>query len=173
MDEHIQVSGQIEQFDADISDINLNSISWWTAKHNSYAGREAVDLLLVKEHDEDQSQTLELSFQARTQRWLKSRFYARLPIGSRAFAYFLYRYVVRLGFLDGWPGLAFHFLQGCWYRFLVDVKVFEVQRAMSERRITLREAVLQELGLKLDDSSCTRDRGSRAGWSPDRAMPTV
>jgi hypothetical protein len=29
------------------------------------------------------------------------------------------------GFLDGKEGLVFHFLQGFWYRFLVDAKLFE------------------------------------------------
>jgi hypothetical protein len=43
----------------------------------------------------------------------------------RAFLYFIYRYIFRLGFLDGIKGLVFHFLQGFWYRFLVDSKIYE------------------------------------------------
>ncbi|MFQ5904044.1 MAG: glycosyltransferase family 2 protein, partial [Candidatus Binatia bacterium] len=39
--------------------------------------------------------------------------------------YWFYRYIIRRGFLDGKEGLIFHFLQGCWYRFLVDVKIYE------------------------------------------------
>jgi glycosyltransferase involved in cell wall biosynthesis len=42
--------------------------------------------------------------QAGFKRWLKERVYARLPGGFRAFAYFFYRYVIRLGFLDGQAG---------------------------------------------------------------------
>jgi hypothetical protein len=41
-------------------------------------------------------------------RWVKEVVYARLPGGFRAFAYFFYRYVIRLGFLDGQAGTAFH-----------------------------------------------------------------
>jgi len=44
----------------------------------------------------------------------------------RAFAYFFYRYVLRLGLPDGQAGTAFHLLQGFWYRYLVDAKVAEV-----------------------------------------------
>lgn len=70
--------------------------------------------------------------QAGAKRWLKEAVYARLPSGLRAFAYFFYRYILRLGFLDGQAGTAFHFLQGFWYRYLVDAKVAEVKRRMAE-----------------------------------------
>jgi len=46
----------------------------------------------------------------------------------RALGYFFYRYILRLGFLDGREGLIFHFLQGCWYRFYVDAKIYEATR---------------------------------------------
>jgi len=35
---------------------------------------------------------------------------------------------VRLGFLDGVEGLVFHFLQGCWYRVLVDTHIYVARR---------------------------------------------
>jgi hypothetical protein len=46
--------------------------------------------------------------------------------------------VIRLGFLDGQAGTAFHFLQGFWYRYLVDAKVAEVQRYMREQSVDVR-----------------------------------
>jgi hypothetical protein len=39
--------------------------------------------------------------------------------------YWFYRYFLKLGFLDGRQGLVYHFLQGFWYRFLVDAKLYE------------------------------------------------
>ncbi|MGB5063898.1 MAG: glycosyltransferase family 2 protein [Candidatus Competibacter sp.] len=45
MDEHIKVAGPTVDFQNELIDDNLNSLTWWTAKHNSYASREAVDLL--------------------------------------------------------------------------------------------------------------------------------
>jgi len=130
------------------ADINLNNVTWWTDKHNHYASREAVDLLMYRRQAADQPHT-RLNFQARLKRWLKLNVYARLPLGFRALVYFLYRYFVRLGFLDGWQGLAFHFLQGFWYRFLVDVKVHELENLMRTRGLTLEQAVLQEFGYKI------------------------
>ena len=46
-------------------------------------------------------------------------------------AYFLYRFIVQLGFLDGKEGLIYHGLQGLWYRFLVGAKVEELERAIA------------------------------------------
>ena len=45
MDEHIKVAGPTADLQGEIIDDNLQSLTWWTAKHNSYASREAVDLL--------------------------------------------------------------------------------------------------------------------------------
>ena len=46
-----------------------------------------------------------------------------LPLYVRPFFYFLYRYFLRLGFLDGKQGFIFHFLHGFWYRLLVDIQL--------------------------------------------------
>ena len=44
--------------------------------------------------------------------------------------YFLYRYIFLLGFLDGRVGLIYHFLQGFWYRFLVESKLVEYKKTI-------------------------------------------
>lgn len=148
MDEHIVVQGAIAHVDADIADINLNNITWWISKHNHYASREAIELLMSEVQASrvlgDQDRVM--SRQARIKRWAKHSVYARLPLGLRALAYFFYRYLFRLGFLDGWPGIAFHSLQGLWYRFLVDVKVNELRDLIAERHQTLAEVVRAEYG---------------------------
>jgi glycosyltransferase involved in cell wall biosynthesis len=142
MDEHIKVAGRTVHLRGEIIDDNLNSLTWWTAKHNSYASREAVDLLNLKygfmPHDSVASLH---SGQAGLKRWIKEEVYARLLGGFRAFGYFFYRYVIRLGFLDGQAGTAFHFLQGFWYRYLVDAKVAEVERYMAQQGCSAVDAI--------------------------------
>ena len=140
MDEHIDLArGTVIDFTHRFWDDNRNDLSWWTAKHDGYAFREAVDLLLAKDG------------------LGKKRFYRRLPLFWRAFAYFLYRYFLRLGFLDGAEGFLWHFLQGWWYRTLVDAKVLELQRAIAPRLAegaTPREALrdlLAQRGMQLPD----------------------
>lgn len=59
--------------------------------------------------------------------WLKSVYY-RLPLYVRPWIYFLYRYFLRLGFLDGKEGFIFHFLQAYWFRLVVDIRLEEMMR---------------------------------------------
>ena len=155
MDEHIKVAGPTADFAGEMIDDNLNSLTWWTDKHNRYASREAVDLLNLEYRfmPHDTVASLRGGKQAGVKRWLKECVYARLPGGFRAFAYFFYRYVLRLGFLDGQAGTAFHFLQGFWYRYLVDAKVVEVKRYMREHRVGVVEAIERVLGVQLGEGT--------------------
>lgn len=106
-------------------DKNLNNLTWWTQKHNLYANREAIEILKEKylstyKNDEKASNRDIILFN------LKS-IYNRLPKFLRPILLFLYSYIVRLGILDGYPGLVWNTLQVFWYRFLVDCKVYEIE----------------------------------------------
>ena len=63
-----------------------------------------------------------------------------MPLFIRSFFYFIYRYFIKLGFLDGMPGFIFCVLQGFWFRFLVDANVYEITQVMKNKNITLSEA---------------------------------
>ncbi len=119
MDEYIQLSkGCTVRVCGDLLHDIPKNVTEWTAKHNWYATRECTDILLAKENG-----TCEEAIGFRRQ--IKQSVYLRLPLFYRAFAYWVYRYVFKLGFLDGKAGLVYHFLQGFWYRFLVDTKLYE------------------------------------------------
>jgi hypothetical protein len=151
MDEHIKVSGATVDFRSAFIDENMNSLTWWTAKHNAYASREAIDLLNLKYRfiAGDGVANGVMGSQAGRKRWAKERVYSRLPKGFRALAYFIYRYVVLLGVLDGRRGATFHVLQGLWYRLLVDAKVDEVERYMAANDCLPAEAVAAVLDIQL------------------------
>ena len=123
MDEHIILSqGTIATLNNDIIDENQKGLTFWIDKHNRYADREVKDLLMLNKND--RLLLAEHSTQASQRRWIKQNIYLRSPLFLRAFLYFLVRYLMGLGFLDGVEGLIFHFLQGFWYRFLVDAKLY-------------------------------------------------
>jgi glycosyltransferase involved in cell wall biosynthesis len=148
MDEKIVVQGDVRRMRNEYTDDNLNNIAWWTNKHNGYSTREAIDLLNRKYGflpvAADGSA---LTRQARYTRWLKDNLYVHLPLGARAFLFFAYRMIFRLGILDGRGGFVFHFLQGFWYRFLVDVKVWEVERRMSVENLNCVDAIRRQFGV--------------------------
>ncbi len=151
MDEHIRVDAPTVDFTGDLIDYNLNSLAWWTEKHNSYSSREAVDLLNLRYGfmPLDSVASLRTRSQAGLKRWIKEKIYVRLPGGFRAFAYFFYRYVLRFGFLDGRAGTTFHFLQGFWYRYLVDAKVYEVEQHILKTECSVVDAIDQVLSIKV------------------------
>jgi glycosyltransferase involved in cell wall biosynthesis len=131
MDEHIQLfDGKMIEFKHDFIDENLNNIEWWINKHNNYATREAIDLLDIEYgivgYSKNDSEK-RIGIQAKEKRE-KKHLYIRLPLFIRAFIYFFYRYFIKLGFLEGTRGFILHFLQGLWYRILVDSKLFEIKR---------------------------------------------
>ncbi len=138
MDEHIIVwGGRIVTIDGGFADNNLNDLTFFTDKHNKYATREAIDRLNEEFGlfgRDDAVSTGALSTQARMKRSLKERVYNHIPFGVGPLGYFLWRYIGQLGFLDGPEGLIYHFLQGFWYRFLVEAKVLEMRRAVSRLR---------------------------------------
>lgn len=135
MDEHMRLTeGRAITFSGGFSDHNLNDLTFFTDKHNKYATREAVDVLNQRYHlfarDEELSAEGS-SQQAALKRFIKERIYNRLPFWLGPLGYFLYRYFIQLGFLDGRPGIIYHFLQGFWYRFLVGAKICELETALS------------------------------------------
>jgi len=130
MDEHIVVSeGKNLMLHYDLIDKNNKDLTFWTDKHNKYSDREVLDIVNKIENMKNSELTVSLSDgQASLRRWMKDRIYLKFPLFLRPFLYFMYRYVFKLGFLDGKEGLIFHFLQGFWYRFLVDAKYYEYKK---------------------------------------------
>ena len=122
MDEHIVLSsGSIVEMKSDCLHFDFKTIEYWINKHNWYSSRETVDYFENLEKKKDKS---ELDFKT----WFKMNVYYKLPLGMRTHMYYLYRYYIKLGFLDGKEGKIYAFLQAYWYRYLVDVKIYECQK---------------------------------------------
>jgi glycosyltransferase involved in cell wall biosynthesis len=134
MDEHMMIDrGRTITLRGGFADINLNDLTFFTAKHNAYATREAIEVLSSRyglRADDHGLSAKTASRQASLKRSIKERIYNHLPLGVGPLGYFLWRYLIQLGILDGGPGLIYHFLQGFWYRFLVDAKVREYEQKL-------------------------------------------
>ena len=130
LDEHLIVKSGFPKFlDLDIIDNPLFNFTHWIIKHNSYAILEAKTYLKNLESNTSTTQKeIKNSFfgkKSERKRWIKESVYYALPIFFRSFLYFLYRYILKFGFLDGTRGFLFHFYHSLWYRFLVDTIIFE------------------------------------------------
>lgn len=129
MDHRFMVPGKTEVWkDGYILEENLkeNQINFWIDKHNRYSD-------LVAQQEVERIQT---GFQSagrpafwgspnERKAWFKKRWYA-LPRYIRPALYFAQRMIFQLGILDGRTGIIFHFLQGFWFRLVVDIKIDEL-----------------------------------------------
>ncbi len=105
-----------------------NEISFWIAKHNRYS--DLVSDEEIERKNALRSQTIKPRFFGSPDEriaYFKSKWW-NMPLFVRPFLYFFYRYFIQLGILDGKEGLIFHFLQALWFRFVVDVKIWEKER---------------------------------------------
>jgi glycosyltransferase involved in cell wall biosynthesis len=144
VDHHFIVDGPTVNLSHDLIEDNQNeaAIAVWTAKHNRYATQQArqemanaggfVPFSAVFGTPDDRT------------RWMKF-VWANLPLFVRPCLYVFYRYVLRLGFLDGKQGFIFHVLQGFWYRLMIDINIDELKatavKADERREIAKREVV--------------------------------
>lgn len=152
MDEHIQLTdGCSVEFENDFCDHNLNDLTWFCHKHVNYATREAVDLLDIELDLTGAASTdgnKNISRQAQAKRMKKHK-YAKQPLFWRSFAYFCYRYFLKGACLDGKAGFIWTFLQGWWYRTLVDAKIFEVKKACGSDKDAIKKYIREKWGLSI------------------------
>ncbi len=147
MDEHIMVDGKIISFKGKWIDNNLSTLQEWSSKHNKYAIREAIDYLnLYSENNINIKYNY--SYNAKNKHKNKT-LYSKMPLFWRAFIYFCLRYFIRGGFLDGKEGFLWHFLQGWWYRTLVDAKIYEIKKRCGNDRDKIKKYIKDNYNIEL------------------------
>ena len=146
MDEHLVVfSGKTIAIDGDQTDENLNDLTWWSHKHVNYASREAINTLMIEYGLRKQENEVQPKFwgtNAERKRWLKMK-YAKTPLFVRPFINFFIRYILKAGFLDGKRGFIWHFMQGYWYRMLVDCKIYELKKRFGYDEERMKEFLVK------------------------------
>jgi len=121
MDEHIVLfEGKSIEMKSDSIHHDYKDIYSWIDKHNKYSTREVEDYYARKTLLSTSTKK-DGTFKS----FIKFKVYYRLPMSFRAWLYYVYRFYIKLGFLDGKEGRIFAFLQAYWYRYLVDVKIYE------------------------------------------------
>jgi glycosyltransferase involved in cell wall biosynthesis len=121
-----EVAGEVGELRHDLIDENLKGIDEWFDRQNRYSTKEA-------EH--------ELAQEREPMRW--AALWSRDPLARRAaakrlatnlpfrpFAYFIYSYVLRGGFLEGRDGLVFCLMKSEYHR-MIAVKKHDLRRRAS------------------------------------------
>jgi glycosyltransferase involved in cell wall biosynthesis len=109
-----------------------NKISFWIAKHNRYSDLVAQqEVALMRAFTVQTEQPRFWGSPNERKAWYKQVWY-KLPRYVRPTLYFTQRIVFQLGILDGRTGIIFHFLQGFWFRLVVDIKIDELLKQKND-----------------------------------------
>jgi glycosyltransferase involved in cell wall biosynthesis len=149
VDEHLLVDGRTMRLGGDILHEDRRPLSRWVERHIRYARLAADDLrrdpgtsaVVPPAHTPGAPSHMprtrrgrwDSPHQMERTRWWYERVYLRAPLGLRAVGYFVYRYIVRGGMLDGREGFIYHVLQGLWYRVLIDAEVLAAGHTIEGR----------------------------------------
>jgi glycosyltransferase involved in cell wall biosynthesis len=125
--EHVVVEGRTQKLKFPLLHHNVASLSHYIRKHDAYSNWEAKVWLNGKAGVDELTPSL-TGTQAQRRRWLRRKFFA-LP-GS-PLAFFLYKYVFCMGFLDGIPGLIYCAFQGIQF-FHIKAKIYELKLESGE-----------------------------------------
>ena len=120
--EHVVVEGNTAKLKNPLLHHNVESLSRYIQKHNEYSNWEAR-VWRLGEASSGELQPSPFGTQAQRRRWLRKKLFS-LP-GS-PFLFFFYKYICRMGFLDGAPGLIYCGLQGIQF-FHIKAKIVELE----------------------------------------------
>lgn len=127
-DQHFVIDGPTAIVKGDIIDIITESLSIFTLRHDKWSTLEANDALALQDSIDKKLVRADKNGNPMEQRRYQRMRYYSYPLFWRVIMYFIYRFFIKGGFRDGKEGVIFHVLQGFWFRFLVDAKLYEKQK---------------------------------------------
>jgi glycosyltransferase involved in cell wall biosynthesis len=128
-DQHFVCDGPTQKLKGVLLDRQNIDLERWTATHNRWSTMEAIEGTSIRTDRSGQLKESLFGDRRERKRWIKNRLWYRAPLFLRTYIFFFYSYILKLGFLDGRVGLVYHTLQAFWFRFLVDAKIKERERA--------------------------------------------
>jgi glycosyltransferase involved in cell wall biosynthesis len=127
--EHVVCDGLTGQLKNPLIHRNVESLFRYIQKHNEYSNWEAK--VWLNRDTESGQQALQPAFwgtQAQRRRWLRRKF---LRVPGFPLLFFIYKYIFRLGFLDGVPGLIYCGFQSVQF-FHIKAKIYELEARARE-----------------------------------------
>ena len=124
--EHVVVEGETASLRNPLLHHNVESLSRYIQKHDEYSNWESR--VLLQPGDDKELPPSLFGTQAQRRRWLKRKLFT---VPGSPVLLFLYRYILRLGFLDGVPGLIYCGFQAV-QMFHTKAKIYELKSKKTE-----------------------------------------
>ncbi len=131
--EHVVIDGATAKLGNSLIHRNVESLSRYIRKHDEYSNWESR--VLLQDGDDSELPPSLAGTQAQRRRWLKRKLFA---VPGSPVLLFLYRYFLRLGFLDGVPGLIYCGFQAV-QMFHTKAKIYELK--LHERKFRKEKEV--------------------------------
>ncbi len=126
--EHVVVEGATARLRNPVIHHNVESLSRYIQKHDEYSNWESH--VLLQRGDDNELPPSLFGTQAQRRRWLKRKLFA---VPGSPVLLFLYRYLLRFGFLDGVPGLIYCGFQAV-QMFHTKAKIYEFKRKKTQNK---------------------------------------
>ena len=123
--EHVVVDGEIGRLKHPVRHENFNKLDRYIQKHNEYSNWEAMIHLHGNEDNREVMKPSLLGSQAQRRRWLKKTF---LIFPGSYLLLFLYKYLIKLGIMDGIPGFIYCMFQA--------IQIFHIKAKIYELKLT-------------------------------------
>jgi glycosyltransferase involved in cell wall biosynthesis len=120
--EHVVVEGKTARLLHPLLHHNVESLSHYIRKHDEYSNWDARVWLEGEASSRELAPSL-FGSEAQRRRWLRKKLFA---VPGSSLLFFFYKYIFRLGFLDGVPGLIYCGLQGIQF-FHIKSKIYELK----------------------------------------------
>ena len=125
VNEHLETDGEIRRLFAPLIHYPFNKgVSHWLERHNQYSSMEAVEYRKQLAGARIDWRTVFAGDPIHKRLALKN---LSVHLPCRPLLKFLYLYLLRRGFLDGFPGLTYCTLQAV-YEYMIELKVRELRR---------------------------------------------
>jgi len=125
--EYFKVEGKVLRLKSFMFHEDKKDLAFFINKHNKIS-ELATKKLFNKEKNSNEDDPRRYAVEGKYRVLLKENILNKLPLFWRPFFLFIYKYFLKLGFMDGKEGLIYYFLHDFWYPFLIDAKILEMRK---------------------------------------------
>ena len=168
--EHVVINDPVGYIQEHMLHDDLRGLEHYVAKHNRYSTLEARALCEEMQGRPDHHLQANITKDTRRRRWVKRHVMPYMPFPG--LWRFLYMYVIRLGILDGRPGLEFSRFISI-YDSLVALKLRELRRQARRNQAAELAMTQPARGLAVSEGADPVVRGDAAAKRPVPAAGSV
>ena len=126
--EYATIDGESLEIKRPLIHEDKRKFDYWIRKHINNAEREKT-LYFQNLNNSSKPKLYNIPASLKFRKLIRYYIWSKLPFGVRPVLYFIFRYILKLGFLDGLSGFIYCINHALWYELLIDIKIIEELRS--------------------------------------------